>query len=337
MDAINVLITMQFPEPLIEKLEAISPRLSFIQRPTLEPDEIKEVMPEIDVLYTWDTFPDPADAPRLRWVQLHSAGADRILEKPLYTETNVLITTVSGIHVVTIGEYVLAQMLAFAHRLPLMLADKAEASWPENRLERYLPDELRGATLGIVGYGSVGREIARLAQPFGMKILAMKHNLRELAGSNYTLPGTGDLHAEIPDRLYPPAALKSFLGECDYVVLALPLNKQTHHLIDAAALAAMKPSAILINVSRGPVVDEEALINALREKRIAGAGLDVFEKEPLPADSPLWTLPNVILSPHISGYSPHYDERSVEVFAENLRRFIAGEALINQVDRKRGY
>jgi phosphoglycerate dehydrogenase-like enzyme len=337
MDAINVLITMQFPEPLIEKLAAVSPRLSFIQRPTLEPDELKGVMAEIDVLYTWNTFPDPADAPRLRWVQIHSAGADRILEEPLYTETNVLVTTVSGIHVVTMGEYVLGQMLAFAHRFPLMMADKAGATWPENRWERYLPDELRGATLGIVGYGSVGREIARLAQSFGMKILAMKYNLRELVSDDYTLPGTGDPHAEIPDRLYPPAALKSFLGACDYVVLTLPLNKQTRHLIDAAALEAMKPSAVLINVSRGPVVDEKALIYALREKQIAGAGLDVFEEEPLPADSPLWTLPNVILSPHVSGYSPHYDERSAEVFAENLRRFIAGEALINQVDRDRDY
>jgi phosphoglycerate dehydrogenase-like enzyme len=337
MDAINVLITMQFPGALIEKLAAISPRLSFIQRPTMEPDELKDVMPEIDVLYTWNTFPDPADAPRLRWVQIHSAGADRILDEPLYTQTDVLITTVSGIHVVTMGEYVLGMLLAFAHRLPLMMADKAEASWPENRWERYLPDELRGTTLGIVGYGSVGREIARLAQPFGMRILAMKHNLRELVSDDYTLPATGDPHAEIPDRLYPPVALKSFLGECDYVVLTVPLNKETHHLINAAALGAMKPGAVLINVARGPVVDEKALIHALRERQIAGAGLDVFEEEPLPADSPLWTLPNVIISPHISGYSPHYDERSAEVFAENLRRFIAGEALINQVDRSRGY
>ena len=171
-----------------------------------------------------------------------------------------------------------------------------------------------------------------------MKILAVKHDLRRLEETNtFLVPETGDPTGDIPDRIYPPEALHSFLKECDFVVLTVPLTPQTHHLIDAAALKAMKSDAVLINVARGDVIDQQALIDALQQQQIRGAALDVFTPEPLPPDNPIWTLPNIIQSPHIAGLTPHYFERTTELFAENLRRFISGEPLLNQVERTKGY
>jgi phosphoglycerate dehydrogenase-like enzyme len=170
-----------------------------------------------------------------------------------------------------------------------------------------------------------------------MKVLAIKRDVRILADERYAEPGIGDPDGEIPDRIYPPQALHSFLKECDYVVLTIPLTSDTHHMIDAAALSVMKPHAVLINVGRGDVVDEQALLVALVQGTIGGAALDVFSEEPLPMSSPLWQLPNVIISPHISGFTPHYDERATDIFAENLRRYVADEPLLNVVDRDRDY
>jgi phosphoglycerate dehydrogenase-like enzyme len=337
METINVLVTMPFPEPLIEKLANVSPRLSVSQIPTEDADELAAVIEGVDVLYALQALPQPENAPRLKWVQLHSAGVDHLLEHPLYTDSEVMFTTTSGIHAIPIAEYVLAQMLAFSHHLPTMMEDKASGKWPKGRWKRYVPSELFGATVGVVGYGSIGRQVARLARACGMKVLALKRDVRRLADDDYTMPGAGDPEGEIPDRIYPPEALHSFLGECDYVVLTLPLTRATRHMIDAAALAAMKPTAVLINVACGGVVDEAALIEALGKKTIAGAGLDVYEKEPLPDDSPLWKLPNVIMSPRVSGFTLHYDDRASDVFAENLRRFVTGESLLNLVDRAHDY
>lgn len=339
METVNVLVTHPFPEPLMAKLAAVSPVLNISHRPAKTAEELADVMAETDVLYASDSevFPALESGARLRWVQLHWAGVDSILEHPLYVQSEVMFTTTSGIHAVQMAEYAMGQILAFAHRLPRMLEDQAKGVWTSGRWERYVPDELFGATIGLIGYGSIGRQIARLAQGFGMRVLAVKHNARRLEHDHYTVPGTGDPNAEIPDRIYPREALHTFLGECDYVVVTVPLTGDTRHLLNAAALGAMKPTAILINIARGDVVDESALVEALQDHKITGAALDVFSQEPLPPDSPLWKLPNVILSPHVSGFSPHYDSRSVDVFAENLKRFIAGEPLINLVDRRQDY
>ena len=337
MDTLNVLITLPFTADLIGKLVSISPQLVISQRDARTVDDIADLVSDIDVLYTWQVLPLPDAAPRLRWVQLHGAGIDHLLEHPLFTQSDVMFTTASGIHAITMAEYVLAQMLAFAHRLPRMFEDKVSGTWSSPRWDRYVPDVLHSATVGIVGYGSIGRQIARLAQAFGMRILAIKRDVRQLADNSYMIAGTGDPEGEIPERIYPPQALRSFLRECDYVVLTVPLNQQTYHLINAVTLSAMKPSAVLINVSRGDVVDEAALIEALEKGVIRGAALDVFNKEPLPPTSPLWKLPNVIISPHVAGFMPDYYERAAELFAENLRRFLAGEPLFNLVDRSRGY
>jgi phosphoglycerate dehydrogenase-like enzyme len=196
---------------------------------------------------------------------------------------------------------------------------------------------LRGKTLGIVGYGSIGREVARLARAFGMSVLAIKRDLRFLDETSFRQEETGDPMADIPDRIYPVTAIKSVMRASDYVVVTTPLTEHTYHLIDRVVIESMKPDAIIINVARGAVIDEAALIKALERGEIGGAGLDVFEEEPLPEDSPLWDLDNVILSPHVSGFTPEYDERATDLFAENLRRFVIGETLINQVERGRGY
>lgn len=335
---VNVLLTVQFSDEQLAQLAAVSPRLNLMNSPTNDAARIEPATWEqTDVLYTITALPAPEDAPRLRWVQFHSAGIDHALTHPLMAVKDLLVTTTSGIHATTMAEYVLAMFLAFGHKLPLMMRLQAKAEWPE-RKTALIPVELRGATLGIVGYGSVGREIARLGAAFGMRILATKRDVRHpVEREGYAEPGTGDPKAELVDRLYPAQALRSMLRECDFVAVTVPLTEQTHHLINADVLAVMKPTAVLVNVSRGGVVDEAALIEALKEGRLGGAGLDVFSEEPLPSDNPLWKLPNVIMSPHLAGMSTKYNARATNLFAENLRRFLAGEALLNRVSREFGY
>lgn len=337
METINVLVTMPFPQPLIDKLSRVSSTLVVTQREARTAEEIADVVGEVEVIYAWEAIPLPENASKLRWVQLHSAGADAILQHPLYLQSDVIFTTANGIHAIPMAEYVMAQILAFAHHLPRMFEDKLNATWTQGRWNRYVPSELHGATFGVVGYGSIGRHVARLAQAFGMRVLAIKRDVRHLAGERYIVPGVGDPEGDLPDRIYPPQALHSFLSECDYVVLTVPLTSQTRHLVDAAALAAMKPGGVLINISRGDVVDEPALVAALEQGKIGGAALDVFAEEPLPEDHPLWKLPNVIISPHVGGFTPHYDDRATDIFAENLRRYVGGEPLLNVVNRDREY
>jgi phosphoglycerate dehydrogenase-like enzyme len=190
--------------------------------------------------------------------------------------------------------------------------------------------------LGIVGYGSIGREVGRLGRAFGMRVLALRRSAGR-AEQGYAVDDTGDPQGFIPDRFYAPEALHQLLAKCDYVVIALPLTPETTGAFGEAEFRAMKPTAYLVNIARGPIVDEAALIRALQEGTIAGAGLDVFEVEPLPAGSPLWTLENALLSPHVAGFTPHYDERAAALFAQNLARYVAGEPLLNCVHKVRGY
>ncbi|GAB4538091.1 MAG: D-2-hydroxyacid dehydrogenase [Anaerolineae bacterium] len=334
MKPVYVLSTLSFPDELLDRLREVSPRVVVRQHNAPSADDVPaELWDDVEVLYTMSALPDPARAPNLRWVQLHSAGVNHVLDTPLWA-SDILITTVSGIHAPTMAEYTLMMMLAFAHRLRRMLDYQARGEWPSGRWQKFVPQELRGATLGIVGYGNIGQEIGRLAHAFGMRVLGVRR--RQARNQlKYELPELGGGHE--PDQWYSPDQLPQMLAVCDYVALTVPYTTATHHLIDEGALRAMKPTAVLINIARGAVVDEAALVRALREGWIAGAALDVFEREPLPEDSPLWTMENVILSPHVAGFSPHYDERATTLFAENLRRYLAGEALINQVEREREY
>ena len=191
--------------------------------------------------------------------------------------------------------------------------------------------------MGIVGYGAIGRELARQAQAMGMRILATNRSGQRRPFHALIEPGTGDPQAAIPEAIYPSGQLLDMLPQCDYVVVLAPLTPETRHLFNAHAFATMKPSAVFLNLARGSLVDEPALIEALKKGQIAGAGLDVFEQEPLSSDSQLWSLDNVIISPHVAGFTFKYDDRASDLFAENLRRYLHNEPLLNEVERERGY
>ncbi len=325
-------------EALIDNLRAIGPRVNVQARTAEKLDELAPgAWDGVEVLYTTGLVPTPEQAPALRWIQGHFAGVDHVLARKPPILRQAILTSSSGIHATAMGEYVLMMMLAHAHHLPRMLQVQASGQWPEGRWKNFCPRELRGATVGIVGYGSIGREVARLAKAFGMRVLAAKRVPAERADTGWREPGTGDPAGDLVDEYYALDDLPGLLGASDYVVLAVPHTAATHHLIDAAALRAMRRDAILINVGRGGLADEAAVAQALEAGVIGGAALDVFEREPLPSDSPLWRLPNVILSAHVSGFSPHYDERSLGLFAANLRRYLAGEPLLNVVDTSLGY
>ncbi|GAC1450552.1 MAG: D-2-hydroxyacid dehydrogenase [Ktedonobacterales bacterium] len=340
----TVLITARFEPQWLERLQALAPDLRIEQRAGSAPGRAGEgegvsdaLWREVEVLYTFTTLPAPEQAPRLRWVQLHSAGVNHVLTQPLF-RTDVAFTTASGVHAIPIAEYVLAVTLAHLHRVPRMLEWQGRGQWPPDaeRYPLFVPLELWGKTLGIVGYGSIGRQVARLAKGCGMRVLALQRG-EDHRDRGFVFPGVGDPEGTLPDRYYPPDELEGLLRESDIVVIALPLTPATRGLFGEAAFRAMKADAYLVNVARGPICDEAALIRALEERWIAGAALDVFWREPLPPEHPLWRLPNVILSPHVTGFTPHYDERGAQIFEENLRRYIAGEPLFNLVDKAQGY
>lgn len=350
----NIVIALGLAERLIQRVTALDhrvrvTRLSAPQRRVYragrpvwyepyEPPEVETETPEeaarnysqlmgaAEVLFTTPVVPADlqTSAPRLRWIQSTAAGADRLLDNPL-ARSGVAITTASGIHAIPIGEYVIAAILAFAKGFPAAIHSQEHHEWRD-----YLTSEIHGKTLGIIGLGAIGGGIARLARPFGVRILALRRSISARAHGAET--GNPDV-----DELLPPAGLPYLLQESDYVAISMPLTPETRHLIGERELALMKDSAFLINISRGAIIDEPALIRALQKRTIAGAALDVFEKEPLPAESELWGLPNVILTPHASGSSPLYMDRAIDLFCDNLRRYLDGQPLRNRMDPDRGY
>jgi D-2-hydroxyacid dehydrogenase (NADP+) len=347
---VNVLITFGLDRELVERIGEVDPHLrvsvlspdqrrlfrggrpvwrrsSEMAQATEESGEdarrgLDEALAEAEVLLTLSTM--PADllsrAPRLKWIQLTSPGADRLVHRELF-QSGIPVTTAGGIHVTPIGEYVLGMMVMLAKGWPHLFRAQQKGEWA-----RLTPQELEGRTVGVVGLGNVGQEVARLAKLLGMRVLAVRRS--------GTPPESGEY---LVDEIFGPLDLLHLLSQSDYVVLALPLTEETHHIMGELAFQAMKPSAYLINVSPGAVVDETALVRALKVGLIAGAGLDVFESEPLPPESELWRLHNVIISPHIAGETPHYNEGAVALFCENLRRYLADEPLLNLVDPQRGY
>ena len=259
-------------------------------------------------------------APHLDWIHLTGAGVDRLRGTPLFASERVLLTNSSGVSAAAIGEYILMAMLLLAKRAPRYLRQQREHVWA-----RHQGAELRGRTLGIVGLGAIGEAAAQRAAAFDMRVVAIRRSIPAPCA-----------RAGI-ERLLPPASLHELLRESDYVVLSVPLTNETEGLIGEAEFRAMKPGAVLINVARGRVIDQTALIGALQSGRLGGAALDVHDPEPLPADSPLWDLDRVILTPHVSGSAGRHNERIAELFCENLRRYVAGEPLRNVVDRARAY
>jgi phosphoglycerate dehydrogenase-like enzyme len=337
MNEIRVLIAVALPEELLEQLKALSSRIQIEIKPMKAGEEVSEdLLADVDVLYTSSFIPDLEDMPNLRWVQLHHAGINRIADHAIL-RSDIPVTTMSGVSAPSIAEYVLMMILNLGHRLPFILEDKASKVWSTERGERFMPQELRNSTVGIVGYGSVGREIARLCHSYGADILAVKRDLKSLEDDGYTLAGLGDPKAELVERLYPPQAIASMASLCDFLVISVPLTSQTRGMVNDKVLTGMKPSSFLLDVSSGGIVDHGALVEALTERKIAGAALDVYPVEPLPEGSPLWEMPHVFLSPHVAGNSPMYFQGVIDCFAENMKRFLSEQPLLNLFQAERGY
>jgi phosphoglycerate dehydrogenase-like enzyme len=256
--------------------------------------------------------------PGLRWIHATSAGAgEQVRKAGLSPEAlkRVVFTTSSGVHAVPLAEFAILGLLAMAKELPRLIEDQRARTWPEVR--RPLR-ELSGQTLFLVGLGEIGREVARLGKAFGMRTVGFRR--------------TEGPPPEWVDEVHGPQRLAELAGQADAMVVSLPLTEQTAGMVDRATIGRLPASCIFVNVGRGGVVDEPALTDALRDRRIAGAVLDVFATEPLPADSPLWTLPNVLVTPHAAAVSPRENERITELFADNLRRYLDGRPLRNVVE-----
>lgn len=333
-----VLIQATIDDAMLEQLRQISPDLTIERISSRSSEQVSdEQWRNVEVLYGFPwMLPSPEQVPNLKWVQLYSAGADRLLTNPLF-KTQVMFTTASGVHAIIIAEYVFTMIQAWYRKVRQLFAWQREHHWPSRQEERAVGgEELYGKTMGIVGYGSIGRHAARIARGYGMRVLAMQRGSNH-RDTGFVFPNIGDPEGTLPSRYYAFDQLHEMLSECDIVVIGVPLTNETRHMFDEAAFQAMKDSAFLVNIARGEVCDEAALIRALQTKRIAGAALDVVEQEPLPADSPLWDMPNVFLTPHISGINPQYNERAATIFETNLRRYLKGEPLYNLVEKERGY
>jgi phosphoglycerate dehydrogenase-like enzyme len=264
-----------------------------------------------------------ARTPRLVWVHSATAGVERVLV-PAARARDIAITNARGVFSEPISEYVLMMILAIIRRLPQLLELQRERTW-----QPLLATEMRDVTVGIVGLGSIGRAVARRALAFGSRVIGVRRQGGASARPDPELAGI--------DRILGPDKLAELLSESDIVVLAVPLTADTADLIDARTLALMKPGAWLINVARGGLVNERDLVRALATGPMAGAVLDAFREEPLPATSPLYGLPNLIVTPHTSWTSGRVLDRSIDLFCDNLQRFIAGEPLLNTVDIAKGY
>lgn len=335
MDKINVLVATRVTAEQLERMRAISPRLEIHGEPggiaIMDASEVDykgidypEERPDLDVegllakaeviLATRIPAALAERAPNLRWIQFTSAGVDH-LWKPFLDSGKITVTSAKGLHAVPMGEFVLGCMLAFAKGIPQMIEQQRAKVW-----KKFVIHELHGKTVALIGVGEIGSGVARLARGFGMKIVGIRRRA-----------DASGLAAEY-DRVVAFDDMASAVAEADYVVSSLPATAKTINMIDAGVFAAMKRSAVFVNVGRGRTVDEPALIKALRDGEIRGAALDVYHQEPLPPDSALWEMPNVILSPHMGADTALYMERMTDIICRNLERYAKGEALGNVVD-----
>ncbi len=300
-----------------------------------EPAAIDAAIDESIEILVADALPTSLErCAGLRWVQLLSAGINQLIGHPLLAR-DLLITNAAGATAVHIAEFVVAQLLG--HIKGLREFDQLQRCRTPGQptASRWRGQSLRGMCAVVVGYGGIGRETARLLAALGLRIIAVGSSAARKPYRGYTpFDGIGDPDAQLPERIVATADLHAVLPEADLVVLAVPLLPTTRHLIDAAALACMKPSALLFNVARGPVIDTAALLGALDQGQLAHAYLDVFDAEPLLVESPLWAHPRVSITPHIAGTMPDHARRLSDLFLQNLARYRSGQPLLNQVDRQ---
>jgi D-2-hydroxyacid dehydrogenase (NADP+) len=323
MNEISLLISFELPGQYIKKIQEVSADIKVLQ--SSDEKELLHLIENVDILFAGDfSLEIFLKAKNLKWIQTVGAGVNRFLF-PEVVKSNVIITSAGGVHPIPISEHVIGLMLSLSRKLHFFIRNQMERKWEMNgaKLMEQI-EELSAKTVGIVGLGRIGSEVAKKTKCLGMKVIATKRN-PTVSKPNYV------------DKLVNPENLEELLAESDFVVLTLPLTKETQGMIGEAQLKSMKRTSYLINVARGKIVQEDKLIQALKEDWIVGAGLDTFETEPLPQNSELWTMKNVIITPHMAGLTPHYFERLTNIFCENLNRFINNEPLINVVDKTVGY
>jgi glyoxylate/hydroxypyruvate reductase A len=339
-DPLVVLIAAPIEREHVDRIRALDPRIEVLHDPDLLPRpryvsdhagaplqrtpeqeaRFLEMLSRAEVVFDFPSghFRDlPAVAPRLRWLQSTSAGIGQMVKRVGLDRTDITFTTASGVHARPLADFCLMAMLMFAKNYQWMERDKKAKRW-----ERYCGEELTGKTLAIVGIGRVGQEVARHGKRMDMRVTGMRR-------SDAAVPDV--------DKLFDRAELHTMLREADFLVLAAPHTPETEGIIGEGELALLKPSAVLINIGRGALVDEDALIRALQEKRLAGAALDVLRDEPPPQDSPLWDMPNVIISPHSASTVTQENARITDIFCDNLRRYLGGQPLRNVLDKKQLY
>jgi len=322
MDNITVLVLADPAAPALRKLDGIGPGITVRVGKTA--DALGDAVADARVLFNW-TGSKPEvhrvmqSAPRLEWIHAMYAGLDRSLF-PELIESPIPLTNGSGVFSQSLGEFIMLGVLYFAKDVPRRIRSQAERHW-----DVFDNVEISKQTIGIVGHGDIGRAVSSRAKAFGMRVLALRKNVA---------PRAGDEHV---DRVYAVSDLHAMLPECDYVAVTAPLTPETKGMIGKAEFARMKPSAIIMNVGRGPVIDEAAMVEALQTKRIRGGAIDVFEVEPLPPDSPLWSLDNVLLTAHCADHVEGWVESAVVFFLEQFSRWKNGEPLRNLVDKRAGY
>lgn len=311
------------PKWLRARLQQEFPDVEFVQ---LRDDrKVGREIVDTDVFIGWSLRPEFLEAAKkLRWIHSPAAAVNQLLS-PELARRDIVVTNSTGIHAPVVAEHALALVLALAKRFPQAMMYQQKRKWSQDELwtEQPRPREVDGATVVVIGMGAIGREFTPRAKALGMKVLAVREN-----------PANGAAGA---DQVYAAAELDQVLPEADYVLVCAPLTPATHGIMNKARLKKMKRDAYLINVSRGQLIDEAALIDALRQRRIAGAALDVFFQEPLPRNSRFWRLDNVLITPHTAAVTERLWERHLRFIAENLKRFTAGQPLLNQVDKARGY
>jgi glyoxylate/hydroxypyruvate reductase A len=340
---VRVLIASPLEAELVQRIQAVDARLDVVYRADLLAEqrypgdhhppirrspahaaEWADLLAQAEVLFDVDR-PSSSDfqkrAPRVRWIQASSSGIGEWVRALGIVDSPIVVSNAAGIHSVPLAEFVVFSMLYFARSWPRMAAEQRAHHW-----ERCAIETLEGKTLGIVGLGNVGRTAARLAKPFGVRTIGMRRS-----------PGASDAGADGVDAVYGPDGLGTVLSESDYLALCVPHTFETVGLLGAAEIASIKRGAVLINIARGSVVDEPALIDALRSGHLRGAALDVVAHEPLAADSPLWDMPNVVITPHSMSTGIDENERLTTLFCDNLRRYLAEQPLHNVIDKVRGY
>jgi phosphoglycerate dehydrogenase-like enzyme len=311
------------PRPFVAALRRDFPQHTFLD--AWDAETLARLLPDADVAFSAAIRrTEFASLPRLRWVQSPAVGVGGMLG-PELVASPVVLTSARGVRARAIAEHVLGVTLALARRLPLVIRRQTLHQWALDEIETSgAIRTLSGRRLAMVGLGAIGLEVARLASAFGLRVSAIRKR-------------SGQPRPQTVDEVLPPERLFDLLPRSDVVVLAAPLTPETNRLIGRQALDCIKPGAFLVNVGRGKLIDDEAVIEALLDGRLGGAALDVFTKEPLDSASPYWDLPNVIVTPHISGAMEDYWTPLVALFADNLRRFEAGHPLLNVVDKHAGY